>query len=283
MVPGAEERDVGRVVALERAERAGHGALCRVLHEHQGQEELVPGPDGHEDAQRRERRAGKRHVDPPEEAQVLAPSTRAASESSGGMVTKWARIQNTANGMYKPMSGSDDREARVEDPHLPGKEIEGRDDPFEGSVSPNTNRAAGASPGDAERADREPRHRRDDQGIGTTARTMNTLDARSAPMFATLNASTKFPIADPGHRQPDRRTARWIESRREDAEKRQDRDGDQGDQERPAGVDLPSGDPHRSPPRVSRWTGRITIRTRITSTTASAEARPTWRWRKARM
>ena len=34
-----------------------------------------------------------------------APSTRAASESSRGMLTKWARIQNTANGMYSPISG----------------------------------------------------------------------------------------------------------------------------------------------------------------------------------
>ena len=38
-------------------------------------------------------------------SQVLAPSTRAASEISLGMLTKWARIQNTANGMNSPMSG----------------------------------------------------------------------------------------------------------------------------------------------------------------------------------
>ena len=31
------------------------------------------------------------------------------------------------------------------------------------------------------------------RAIGTTASTMNTLDARSAVMFATLNASTKLP------------------------------------------------------------------------------------------
>ncbi len=37
---------------------------------------------------------------------VEAPSTRAASEISAGMLTKWARIQNTAKGMYRPISGS---------------------------------------------------------------------------------------------------------------------------------------------------------------------------------
>ena len=37
--------------------------------------------------------------------QVLAPSMRAASDSSSGMLTKCARIQNTANGMNRPMSG----------------------------------------------------------------------------------------------------------------------------------------------------------------------------------
>ena len=37
--------------------------------------------------------------------QVLAPSIRAASDSSAGMVTKCARIQNTENGMNSPMSG----------------------------------------------------------------------------------------------------------------------------------------------------------------------------------
>jgi hypothetical protein len=37
--------------------------------------------------------------------QVVAPSMRAASERSGGMLTKCARIQVTANGMNSPMSG----------------------------------------------------------------------------------------------------------------------------------------------------------------------------------
>ena len=37
--------------------------------------------------------------------QVLLPSTRAASDSSTGTLTKCARIQNTENGMYRPISG----------------------------------------------------------------------------------------------------------------------------------------------------------------------------------
>ena len=36
----------------------------------------------------------------------VAPSTRAASDSSGGMPRKWARIQKTAKGMYKAISGN---------------------------------------------------------------------------------------------------------------------------------------------------------------------------------
>ncbi len=38
-------------------------------------------------------------------SQVVAPSTRAASDSSVGMFTKCARIQKTPNGMYSPMRG----------------------------------------------------------------------------------------------------------------------------------------------------------------------------------
>ncbi len=37
--------------------------------------------------------------------QTLAPSIRALSDSSPGMLTKWARIQKTPNGMNRPISG----------------------------------------------------------------------------------------------------------------------------------------------------------------------------------
>ncbi len=76
--------------------------------------------------------------------------------------------------------------------------------PSNGSVSPNTN---------SSNSRREPGMRRSPianpamvemtRDTGTTASTMNTLDARSAVMFATLNASTKFPhCGSAGHSSP---------------------------------------------------------------------------------
>ena len=59
IVPGAQQRDVGRVVALERAERAGHRALRGVLDEDEREQELVPGPDGHEDRRATRSAAGR--------------------------------------------------------------------------------------------------------------------------------------------------------------------------------------------------------------------------------
>ena len=103
---GAQQRDVGRVVALERAQRAGHGPLRRVLDEHQREQELVPRPDGHAGCPS-DAIAGPASGTwmRQKRSRFPAPSTRAASEISVGMFTKCARIQNTANGMYRPMSG----------------------------------------------------------------------------------------------------------------------------------------------------------------------------------
>ena len=122
--------------------------------------------------------------------------------------------------------------------------------PSNGSVSPNTN-SSSRSPaaGDAERADREARHRRDDQGDrhdrehDEHARREERAHVRDLERLEEV-----APLRIRRNRQPDRDAARWVEGRREDAEERQDRDRDQGDQERPAGVDLPSGDPHRALP-----------------------------------
>ena len=50
--------------------------------------------------------------------------------------------------------------------------------------------------------------------IGTTASTMNTLDPRSALMFATLNASTKLPhCGSGGNRESDGNAARRVAGR----------------------------------------------------------------------
>ena len=64
---GAQQRDVGAPLALEGAEGAGHGALGGVVDEHDGEQELVPGPQEQQDRQRRDRRHGQRHVDAPEQ------------------------------------------------------------------------------------------------------------------------------------------------------------------------------------------------------------------------
>lgn len=64
---GTQERDIGGIVALERAERAGHCAFGRVFDQHQRQQKLIPRPDRHENAERRDWCARQRQVDAPEE------------------------------------------------------------------------------------------------------------------------------------------------------------------------------------------------------------------------
>ena len=66
---------------------------------------------------------------------VLAPSTRAASEISLGMFTKWARIQNTANGMNRPISGRTIANRVLRIPIARVEEVERRDDPLERAAS----------------------------------------------------------------------------------------------------------------------------------------------------
>ena len=49
----------------------------------------------------------------------------------------------------------------------------------------------------------------------------------------------------------------------------------------PAGPGLAATDDHAGSSRVSRWMGRTVMSTRTMSSTASAEATPTWRPKKA--
>ena len=66
--------------------------------------------------------------------------------------------------------------------------------PSKGSVRPNTKRSSSRpAPGIRSEPIAKPAIVEITSAIGTTASTMNTLDARSALMFATLNASRKFP------------------------------------------------------------------------------------------
>ena len=64
---GAQQRDVRRVVTLERAERAGHRPLGRVLDEDDGSRNWFHVHTEQQDRERRDRRPGERDVDPPEQ------------------------------------------------------------------------------------------------------------------------------------------------------------------------------------------------------------------------
>ena len=77
--PARQQGDVGGPLPLEGAQRAGDGPLLRVVHEHERDQELVPRPDGHEDAERHDRRPGERHVDLPEQV------PRAGAVDAGGL------------------------------------------------------------------------------------------------------------------------------------------------------------------------------------------------------
>ena len=69
-------------------------------------------------------------------------------------------------------------------------------------------------------------------------------------MFATSKASTKLPhCGSAGHESPPGAAAGRMQRGREDAHERQDRDRDQRDEERPAGVELPASDSHCPLPR----------------------------------
>ena len=159
-------------------------------------------------------------------SQVLAPSTLAASEISLGMFTKWARIQNTANGMNSPISGSTIANRVLRMPICRARKYSGVMIPSKGRVSPKMkSRSRYLAPGIRSRPIANPPWSRSRGRAGTTASTMNTLEARSARMFATLNASTKLPhCGSAGHDRPLGTRAGWVQRGGEDAQERQDRD-----------------------------------------------------------
>ena len=104
---GAQQRDVGSPLALEGAERAGDvrcfGSSTRISARMNW---------FHVQTDMQDRRAttiaglASGTWTRQKRSHIPAPSTRAASDSSRGMFTKCARIQKTANGMYRPMSGT---------------------------------------------------------------------------------------------------------------------------------------------------------------------------------
>ena len=95
---------------------------------------------------------------------IPAPSTRAASDSSRGMFTKCARIQNTANGMYRPISGRMIASRVLRTPSDADDVVDRGDDRLERQRQPEDEQQQEQPvPGDPQVPDGEARHRRDEQ------------------------------------------------------------------------------------------------------------------------
>ena len=103
---GAQQRDVGAPLALEGAERAGHGALGGVSTSTMARRNWFQVQRNSRIASDEIAGARERHVDAPEQLPGAgAVDLGRPRTSSSGMFTKWARIQKTANGMNSPISG----------------------------------------------------------------------------------------------------------------------------------------------------------------------------------
>ncbi len=95
----------GAPLSLEGAERACHRSLRRIVDQHDREQELVPRKHREQDPERRERGPGQRNVDPPEQLPGRRSVDSRRLRQLAGMFRKCARIQNTPNGMYSPISG----------------------------------------------------------------------------------------------------------------------------------------------------------------------------------
>src|SRR3569833_171389 len=105
--------------------------------------------------------------------------------------------------------------------------------------------------------------------IGTPATTISPLDV-------VVPVRVRWPV------ETARLRARLVQRGGEHAGEGQQRDHHQRHEERVAGPDVAARDDHASVPfRVSHWTGRMQTRTCRIRTTASAEATPTSRLKKA--
>ena len=148
--------------------------------------------------------------------------------------------------------------------------------PGNGSVSPNTNRSRSTrEPGMRRRPMANPAIVEMTRDTGTTASTMNVLDARSAVMFATLNASTKLPhCGSAGHSSPLGTVPDGCSAVVKMLMKGRIVNRHQRHEERPACPEFAASNLHRLLSRLRRWIGRMTTTTRIMSMTARADARP---------
>jgi hypothetical protein len=125
----AQQRDISRVVALERTQRTGHRSLRRVLDEHQRKQELVPRPDGHQDPERCDRRSRERDVDMPEQV----PGGRAIDarrlRDLSRHIDKVGAHPEDGKGHVQGDQRQHDREPGVVDPRCPLQEVDRDDEP----------------------------------------------------------------------------------------------------------------------------------------------------------
>ena len=234
----------GAPLALERAERAGHRPLGGVVDQHDREQELVPRPDETAGSPATRSPAGQRHVDPPEQLPRRAPSTRAASDSSVGMLTKCARIQKTRERHVQADERQDDRPAGVEQPESADQVVERDDDARERQRQPEQEQ-------DEQRV-RQPGTRRWPMAkpaivamtteTGTTPSTMSTLERAARPCCACSKASTKLPhCGSAGQASPWGTVPERLQRRREQAHERQERDRPSGRSGAPARPDARGG------------------------------------------
>lgn len=127
----AQQRNVGGIVPLKRTEGAGHRSLGRILDQNQGEKELIPGPDRHQDSQRCYRCSGERKMDSPEKRPRAGPVEPRRLGDIVGHVDEMSTHPEYAERHVQPDEGKDDREAGVVDTDKPFEVIERNDDPLE--------------------------------------------------------------------------------------------------------------------------------------------------------
>ena len=190
-------------------ERSGDRPLLRIVDEDEGEHELVPCPDRHQDPERDDGRRGQGNVDPPEE--VPCPCAVDAS-GLGELLRHVDEVRPHPEHRERHVQADereDDREPGVQDPQLPDDVVDRRDDRLERQRQPED-----------EQQEQQPRPRgsagarsqsrpssRSARAIGTTPRTIVRLETRSVPMLDWLNALTKLPHwGSAGHSSPAART-----------------------------------------------------------------------------
>ena len=160
---GAQQGDIGRVVALERSQRTGHRSLRRVLDQHQRKEKLVPRPDGHEDPERRDRRPREREVDAPEQI----PGGRAVDAGRLRDLSRHVDEMGThpedGKGHVQADQRQHDRERCCKCPIARSRIVDRDDDPGEWERQPeHEQEQERRRAGNPQEADGESGHRRDD-------------------------------------------------------------------------------------------------------------------------